>query len=171
MKRLSVIASIAVLVSTAPMDAQARWKDRSNELPGFADQTELHVGIAAASALLVGLIVYLIVRDDPEEENVPDDPPGSASGALHSSGLPTEVLATHAKPGSPRHDPPTGGCSSAIRDTTHVPDTCLTMDPAFRLRLTRSIENAAPRLLDIDLRLTGMVSTRPRYTLLTRDGA
>lgn len=163
MKRLSVVVLIAVLGSIAPRDVRAKWHDHSDELPGMShDSTGIIIAGITVGVLLLGLIVYLVVREDPKQENVGDDLPEAGSGAFVLLPPTTKPRAVPTKNGLVWSRlsgiGPTRGvwqvpCPPGIRPLTE-------QKPPFRT--SRSAAKPFPCPLLMAPRLQGTASTYPR---------
>ncbi|MGM0621329.1 MAG: hypothetical protein ACQETJ_09820 [Bacteroidota bacterium] len=71
---LSVFLAVVFLFAITAKQTQAKWVDKSNELPGMASDGEM-IALAAVAAVGVGVLVYLLVKKNKQDK---------ATGALEN---------------------------------------------------------------------------------------
>ncbi|TNF41342.1 MAG: hypothetical protein EP310_07450 [Bacteroidetes bacterium] len=60
-KSISLILVISVLMTTCPLQSNAKWRDRSDELPGTVSD-EAMLGVTIAGAVLIGGLIFIVVK-------------------------------------------------------------------------------------------------------------
>ena len=83
-KFLSVLLTVIFLFSLSTDYAYAKYKDKSGDLPGMADDSEITTLLVVGGVLITGMVVYLLVRKSKRNK--------SASSIMNPNGSSTLLL-------------------------------------------------------------------------------
>ena len=66
-KNISLVLVASILLTICPFQSNAKWRDRSDELPGMASDGSV-VAVAAAGVVVVGALVFLLIKSKKKQE-------------------------------------------------------------------------------------------------------